>query len=969
MEKDLKSVCGGLPPEPHCKDTENLSSALQTARLQIEQLQKENALLQANCSASEHHISRLGGLTGDFHRLEYEAGEKDRLIADLKRKEMLLEQTVHGLQALLHQQSGNLSFRAARFLQMLNNPHLAGEKSKFSFLLKYFFSKLRGSKYRPDYHAFQEMTKLLSANLEQLALISAGTTEVSAPDAPDSSLLISIVLPVYNQADLVHESIDSVLAQTYPNWELIIINDGSTDDLAKVVKPYLADERIRYFEQPNQKLPKALSNGFCFARGELLTWTSADNNMHPEMLSKLSAFLRNNPDTAMVYADYDVIDEHGQPFKAAWFRPQNKRHPESAELHLPRSTAALNIVQDNFIGASFMYRKQVLKLLGDYDPQLGVEDYDYWMRINAMMKISHLGTEETLYSYRVHSNSLNGRAQELKILDKCRRLMNYEKDRCAFYLKPFEICGTYQPSDLNTGSFSCVFREKDFRPDTKPEFCGKRILLCRGDKLYTYTPQELENYNFIAAYFDCGMANDAGKNAYLIRRFNIHCFARPDSAELRRLQMLTANSLACLPPDLGVMALTAANCRIFFESTRSAEERSRTLPEMPDCGSGKIIVLLDKAGTGGMEQVAYDMTRAFAAKNRTVQLVSFHAPDKDVKLPGDINLHVLDENAPDEAFQTLLLQEETAAVFAHYCTRGAKIAHKHNVPFFQVIHNTYCWFGADDLRTYRENDAFTTAYIAVSANVAWYAAECMNLPEEKIIIIENSIDPTEFCHSDTARNNFRNTLGIGDDEFLFLNPASIYGPKGQMNLIRAFAEAYKINQKLRLLIAGKVLEEQYFRDIQKVIEENNLQNAVITGKYFDNMSDVYNAADAVVLSSFWEGCSLAVSEAVRMKKFLLASRCGDVERQTDCKNCILFDLPFHYLTELTGVNCGAVVYSPDQHMIDSLKNGMLSTVSGDYPRTDESMCDQAAEEVYLRYLKVLNYSSGKLAAEAFRHNI
>ena len=172
----------------------------------------------------------------------------------------------------------------------------------------------------------------------------------------------------------------------------------------------------------------------------------------------------------------------------------------------------------------------------------------------------------------------------------------------------------------------------------------------------------------------------------------------------------------------------------------------------------------------------------------------------------------------------------------------------------------YCWFGADDLRIYRENDAFTTAYIAVSANVAWYAAECMNLPEDKIIIIENGINPAGFNHSPTARENFRNTHGISGDEFLFLNPASIYGPKGQINLIRAFANAHKVNPKLRLLIAGKVLEEPYFKDIQKVIDENNLKDAVIAGKYFDNMSDVYNAADAVVLSSLHD--SLTASQLV-----------------------------------------------------------------------------------------------------------
>ena len=191
-----------------------------------------------------------------------------------------------------------------------------------------------------------------------------------------------------------------------------------------------------------------------------------------------------------------------------------------------------------------------------------------------------------------------------------------------------------------------------------------------------------------------------------------------------------------------------------------------------------------------------------------------------------------------------------------------------------------------------------------------------------------------------------------------------------MNLVLAFAQAYKRNPKLRLLIAGKILEPKYYDDVQKIIAKNNLQKVVISGQFFSNMAEVYSAADAVVFGSYWEGCSLAVAETVRMKKPLLSPRIGDVERQTDCKNCFLFDLPFHYLTELTGVNCGAVVYSPNQHMIDSLAYGMLTVAIGDYPPADESIPpEQSADEVYQRYLEVLDYYSGNLAVEVFRHNI
>ena len=96
-----------------------------------------------------------------------------------------------------------------------------------------------------------------------------------AGHAVDRKDLVTVVLPVFNQADMLAESIDSVLAQTYAPFELIVLDDGSTDDVDAVFAEYSDDPRVRLLRQPNQKLPKALSNAFRFARGEFRTWTSA----------------------------------------------------------------------------------------------------------------------------------------------------------------------------------------------------------------------------------------------------------------------------------------------------------------------------------------------------------------------------------------------------------------------------------------------------------------------------------------------------------------------------------------------------------------------------------------------------------------------------------------------------------------------------------------------------------------------
>lgn len=95
--------------------------------------------------------------------------------------------------------------------------------------------------------------------------------------------LISIVLPIYNGEKYMKQSIDSVINQTYANWELLIVDDGSTDNTAAIAREYAEkDNRIKYYKNPqNMRLPKTLNRGFSLATGDYLTWTSDDNYYYP----------------------------------------------------------------------------------------------------------------------------------------------------------------------------------------------------------------------------------------------------------------------------------------------------------------------------------------------------------------------------------------------------------------------------------------------------------------------------------------------------------------------------------------------------------------------------------------------------------------------------------------------------------------------------------------------------------------
>lgn len=247
--------------------------------------------------------------------------------------------------------------------------------------------------------------------------------------------LVSVILPVYNGEDYVECSIESVLVQTYENIELIIVDDGSTDQTPQIIDRYAAlDHRIRVLHQENQKLPCALSNGFRMAHGEFYTWTSADNIMHPEFIAGFVSDLQKYDHTGMIYGNLRLIDEKGScKTDFEWYREEGQP-PE--HVMLPKCCLELNTYANNYVGAAFMYRAVVAHVVEDYSAfKFGIEDYDYWMKVNELFVLRHTSFEQPEYSYRLHAKSLTSKDKELKITENRFKQMLWDEFRRNYFLK------------------------------------------------------------------------------------------------------------------------------------------------------------------------------------------------------------------------------------------------------------------------------------------------------------------------------------------------------------------------------------------------------------------------------------------------------------------------------------------------------------------------------------------------------
>lgn len=205
--------------------------------------------------------------------------------------------------------------------------------------------------------------------------------------------LISIILPVYNGEKYLSESVDSILSQTYKTWELIIVDDGSTDNTASIAQQFAKrDSRIKYFRnEHNLRLPRSLNKGFSLASGQYLTWTSDDNLYYSKALEVMLTALKNSPSAQFAFCNYDIIDENGKLVLT-------QRIPNDYDNQ---------IVGNNIVGACFLYTRLVYEKIGDYQHgRLLVEDFDYWQRIFAKYAVAPV--YQTLYQYRIHSSSLTG---------------------------------------------------------------------------------------------------------------------------------------------------------------------------------------------------------------------------------------------------------------------------------------------------------------------------------------------------------------------------------------------------------------------------------------------------------------------------------------------------------------------------------------------------------------------------------
>ena len=213
--------------------------------------------------------------------------------------------------------------------------------------------------------------------------------------------VVSVVIPLYNCAPFLREAIDSLLAQTFTDFELICINDGSTDDTEAVIKSY-NDRRVRYFKNDvNRGLVYTINKGIELSTGELIARMDGDDWCYPERFERQVNFFKQNPEAKVLAATIELMDENGQ-FIGYWDDEKTATTPAEIRRKLPK---------DNCIAHPTVMARSAIFRQFKYDArQKQAEDYDLWIRI-AAAGISINKLEQPLVKHRIVRNSFTRKRQ------------------------------------------------------------------------------------------------------------------------------------------------------------------------------------------------------------------------------------------------------------------------------------------------------------------------------------------------------------------------------------------------------------------------------------------------------------------------------------------------------------------------------------------------------------------------------
>lgn len=212
---------------------------------------------------------------------------------------------------------------------------------------------------------------------------------------------VSVILPVYNCVRYFEEAMESIMKQSFRDFEVIIIDDDSHDGTEKIIENYIDEKGVVIIKhQENMGICKSQNDGLKASRGEYIAIQHADDVSLTNRLQSQVQYLDNNPDVALVACWVQYINRKGKKKADDWWLKQCKSLPD-----YPAVISDKLLKMNCIFHPTVMFRRKIIETVGLYDPgAFPAEDYDYWLRISEKHNIGIIN--EVLFLYRQHKGQL-----------------------------------------------------------------------------------------------------------------------------------------------------------------------------------------------------------------------------------------------------------------------------------------------------------------------------------------------------------------------------------------------------------------------------------------------------------------------------------------------------------------------------------------------------------------------------------
>ena len=215
--------------------------------------------------------------------------------------------------------------------------------------------------------------------------------------------VVSVIIPCYKLAHYLPQALDSVVAQTYPHLDVVIVDDGSPDDVAQAVAPYLADNRFRLVRQENAGVAAARNRGVAESHGSYLQFLDADDWLHPEKIARQVDILEADPCVGLVYCDFFTV-VNGSEITELY---------SASDVPGPLDPDIFDTlwVRNCITYMSVLLRRDVFERAGGFMSSNMTEDYELWLRLSALgCRVRYMPERLAYYRTLENSRSRDGRA-------------------------------------------------------------------------------------------------------------------------------------------------------------------------------------------------------------------------------------------------------------------------------------------------------------------------------------------------------------------------------------------------------------------------------------------------------------------------------------------------------------------------------------------------------------------------------